>query len=146
VIRVSAQIATDVDRETAWRVLSDYNRWAEFVPDMQLSKVVSQPGEPLLVEQRGRVPWLPVFPLVVIAQVEETPYQGLRFQRVAGNIKALEGEWRIEGEFPVQLTYRSTAELGSMLPLITTRIFRQNVTVRLGAGRGDGASSGCSIW
>jgi hypothetical protein len=133
-IRVSAQIATRVDRETAWRVLSDYDRWAEFVPDMLLSRVVSKPGEPLQVEQRGRIPWLPVFPLAVVADVDETPYRGLRFQRVAGNIKALQGEWRIEGDFPVHLIYRSTVELGfPMLPLITIEILRQNTKARLEA-------------
>jgi hypothetical protein len=134
VIRISAKIVTGVDRKTAWQVLSDYNHWAEFVPDMLVSRVVSQPGEPLLIEQRGRIPWLPAFPLVVIAAVEETPYKGLRFQRVAGNIKALEGEWQIQGKFPVRLIYRSSVDPGfPMPPQITIDIFRQDTKVRLEA-------------
>lgn len=134
VIRISAEIATSVNRKTAWQVLSDYNHWAEFVPDMLVSRVVSQPGEPLLVEQRGRIPWLPAFPLVVIAQVEENPYKGLRFQRVAGNIKRLEGEWRIQGRSHVRLIYHSTVEPGFPLPpQMSIDIFRNDAKNRLEA-------------
>lgn len=135
VMRISAQIATRVDRKTAWHVLSDFYHWADFVPDMRVSRAVSRPGEPLLVEQQGRMQWLPAFPLVVIAQVEEIPSIGLRFHRVAGNIKALQGEWRILGESPVHLTYRSTVEPGFPLPpqILTIGIFRQDAKGRLEA-------------
>jgi len=134
VIRISAQIATKVNRKTAWQVLSDYNHWAEFIPDMLVSRIVSQPGEPLLVEQRGRIPWLPAFPLVVIAQVQETPYKGLTFQRIAGNIKALDGEWRIQGRSHVHLIYHSTVEPGFPLPpQMSIEIFRNDAKNRLEA-------------
>ena len=134
VVRISAQIATRVDRVTAWQVLTDYDHWAEFVPDLLVSRVVSRPGEPLLVEQRGRIPALPSFPLVVITAVEETPYKSLRFQRIAGNIKALDGEWRIQGKLRVRLLYRSTVEPGFPLPPQTSiEIFRQDAKLRLEA-------------
>lgn len=134
VVRISAQIATDVDRKTAWEVLSDYEHWPDFVPDLLVSRVVSRPGEPLLIEQRARIPWLPAFPLVVIAAVEETPYKSVHFQRIAGNIKALEGEWQIQGKVHVRLIYRSTVEPGfPMPPQMTMEIFRQDAKVRLEA-------------
>lgn len=134
VIRISAEIATKVNRKIAWQVLSDYNHWAEFVPDLLVSRVVSQPGQPLLIEQRGRIPWMPAFPLVVIAQVEENPYKGLRFQRVAGNVKALEGEWRIKGRSRVRLIYHSTVDLGFPLPpQMSLEIFRIDAKNRLEA-------------
>jgi Polyketide cyclase / dehydrase and lipid transport len=134
VIRVSAQIATSVDRKTAWGVLSDYNHWAEFIPDMIVSRIVSQPGEPLLLEQRGTIPCLSAFPLVVIAQVEETPYTGLRFRGVAGNIKALAGEWRIQGKHHVRLIYHSTVEPGFPLPTqVSIELFRNDARIKLEA-------------
>ncbi|MGA9992376.1 MAG: SRPBCC family protein, partial [Thiobacillaceae bacterium] len=80
------------------------------------------------------IPWLPAFPVVVIATVEETPNKGLSFQRVAGNIKALEGEWQIQGKFPVRLIYRSIVDPGFPLPpQMTIDIFRQDTKVRLEA-------------
>lgn len=133
-IHVSAEIDTTVNRDTAWKVLSDYNRWAEFIPDMQVSRVVSRPGEPLLVEQRGVIPWMPNFPLVVIASVQETPGKGLRFQRVAGNIRAIEGEWEIRGWRKARLVYRSTVEPGFPIPpQMSVEIFKQDAKAKLEA-------------
>lgn len=133
-IHVTAEIDTTVNRDIAWKVLSDYNRWAEFIPDMQVSRVVSRPGEPLLVEQRGTIPWLPNFPLVVIASVQETPGKGLRFQRVAGNIRAIEGEWEIKGRRNVQLLYRSTVEPGFPVPpQLSIEIFKHDAKVKMEA-------------
>lgn len=102
IIRIDAEIDTGVDQKTAWTVLTDYNRWAEFIPDLLVCRVISQPGEPIRLEQRGRIPQLPNLPLVMITEVEETPRQSLRFQRIAGNIKTLVGEWRIKGKKRVQ--------------------------------------------
>lgn len=133
-IHVTAEIDTTVNRDIAWKVLSDYNRWSQFIPDMLVSRVVSRPGEPLLVEQRGVIPWLPNFPLVVIASVQETPKKGLRFQRVAGNIRAIEGEWQIRGWRKVRLLYRSTVEPGFPIPpQMSIEIFKHDAKAKLEA-------------
>jgi hypothetical protein len=134
VIRVAAEIDTAVDRDTAWSVLSDYNHWADFVPDLLVCRVISPPGEALRLEQRGRIPWLPNLPLVVILQVEETPPKSIRFQRIAGNVRALAGEWQIQGKSHVRLVYRSIVEPGFPMPPQTSmEIFRNDAKVRLEA-------------
>lgn len=134
IIQINADIDTGVDRKTAWNVLTDYNRWAEFIPDLLICRVISQPGEPIRLEQRGRIPQLPTFPLVMITEVEETPMKGLRFQRIAGNIKTLAGEWQIKGKKRVQLNYQAIIEPGFPLPPnLTIDIFRNDAKVRLEA-------------
>jgi hypothetical protein len=134
IVRISAEIGTSVNRDTAWKVLSDYDHWAEFIPDMIVSRVVSKPGETLLVEQRGVIPWMRNFPLVVIASIEEDAGRGLKFQRVAGNLKAMEGEWQIKGKSKVRLVYRSTVEPGFPLPpQMSVEIFRHDAKVKLEA-------------
>jgi len=133
-IRVLAEISVDVDQEVAWRVLTDYNRWSEFVPDLLVSRVISRPGEPLRLEQRGRIPSMPNLPLVMILSVEEIPPKGLRLQRIAGNVRALLGEWHIQGKSPVRLVYRSVVEPGiPVQPQMSMDIFRQDAKVRLEA-------------
>ncbi|MBK9326789.1 MAG: hypothetical protein IPN00_10820 [Hydrogenophilales bacterium] len=133
-IRVVAEIETRVDRNLAWRVLSDYGRWAEFVPDLQVSRVISSPDEPIRLEQRGRIPWLPNFPLVMITQVKETPPRSIQFLRVAGNVRSFMGEWQILGKNPVRLVYRSLIEPGFALPPeVSIEIFRHDAKVRLEA-------------
>lgn len=134
VISVYAEIDTRVDRDLAWGVLTDYNRWSEFIPDLQICRVISPPGEPIRLEQRGTIPWLPNFPLVMIALVEEFPPRAIRFQRIAGNIRALVGEWQIQGKTPVRLIYRATVMPGfPMPPEASIEIFRHDARVRLEA-------------
>jgi hypothetical protein len=133
-IRVTAEIETRVDRNLAWQVISDYARWSEFVPDLQVSRVISKPGEPIRLEQRGSIPWLPNFPLVMISQVKETPQKRIQFLRVAGNVQSFMGEWQILGKNPVRLTYRSLIEPGfAMPPEVSIEIFRHDAKVRLEA-------------
>lgn len=134
VINVHAEIDARVDREQAWAVLTDYNRWSEFIPDLQVCRVISPPGEPIRLEQRGSIPWLPNFPLVMIALVEEYPPRVIRFQRIAGNIRALVGEWQIQGKSPVRLVYRSSVMPGFPVPPeVSIEIFRHDAKVRLEA-------------
>jgi len=134
VISVYAEIDSRVDRDLAWAVLTDYNRWSEFIPDLHVSRVISPPGEPIRLEQRGSIPWLPNFPLVMIALVEEYPPRTIRFQRIAGNIQALVGEWQIQGKSPVRLVYRATVMPGfPMPPEASIEIFRHDAKVRLEA-------------
>lgn len=134
VISVHAEIDTRVELDLAWAVLTDYDRWSEFIPDLHVCRVISPPGEPIRLEQRGSIPWLPNFPLVMIALVEEHPPRSIRFQRIAGNIRALVGVWQIQGKSPVRLVYRSTVVPGfPMPPEASIEIFRHDAKVRLEA-------------
>lgn len=138
VIQIDAEIETGVDRSTAWGVLTDYNRWAEFIPDLLVCRVISRPGEPIRLEQRGRIPQLPNLPLVMITEVAETPMKSLRFQRIAGNVKTLAGEWQIKGKKRVQLSYQAIVEPGfPMPPQLSLDIFRHDAKIRLEALAGE---------
>lgn len=134
VLHVSAEIETRVDRDTAWRILTDYNRWSEFVPNLSVCRVISRPGEPLRLAQRASIPWLPNFPVVMVTEVEETPRKSIRFQRIAGNVRSFTGEWQIQGKTPVRLVYRSVVEPGFPVPpQMSVEIFRNDAKVRLEA-------------
>lgn len=134
ILRVVAEISADVDRDMAWSVLTDYGRWSEFVPDLLVSRVISRPGEPLRLEQRGRIPLLPNLPLVMILAVEESPPSVIRLQRTAGNVRNLVGEWHIQGKGPVRLVYRAVVEPGFPVPPeLSMDIFRAEAKTRLEA-------------
>ena len=136
--QISARTATIVDRETAWQVLSDYGRWAQFLPNVTESRVLSRSGTSLTVKQRARIPWLADYPLEVIAQVQEIPGQGVRFRRLSGNVRSLDGAWQITGDSPVQLVYRSTVELGLPLPAqLVRRQLRRDTQAMLEAMSGE---------
>jgi Polyketide cyclase / dehydrase and lipid transport len=132
---VQAEIDTTADSATAWAVLTDYSRWTEFIPDLLVSRVISRPGDPLQLEQRGRIPSMPNFPVVMILQVEETPNERIRFYRTAGNVLAFAGEWLIEGKSPqVRLVYRAVVTPGfPMPPQVSQEIFRSDAKLRMEA-------------
>jgi hypothetical protein len=132
---VQAEIDTTADRKTAWAVLSDYDHWTEFIPDLVVSRVISRPGDPLQLEQRARIPTMPNFPVVMILQVEETPSERIRFYRTAGNVQSFAGEWLIEGKSEkVRLVYRAVLMPGfPMPPQVSQEIFRNDAKARMEA-------------
>lgn len=97
--QVRASIEADASVDLCYAVLADFDRLAEFVPDMQSSRVVSLPGEPLLLRQIGRAkPALSEYTFDVTLAVTVDPPHEITFRRVAGNLRRMEGSWRVAGD------------------------------------------------
>ncbi len=80
-------------------MLTDYNNLAAFVPGMRTSRIVSAPGEPLLVRSTGQSGFLFFsVPVEIVTRMEELPIEAIRFYAVGGNLKSKSGEW---AEHPV---------------------------------------------
>jgi hypothetical protein len=95
-VDILAFIDVPADIPAAWEVITDYNRLAEFVPDMDSSRIVSKPGEGIKVYQRGKKSWLLIdMPLELVFRMDETPPSRIRFSLVSGNIGDMYGEWRL---------------------------------------------------
>ena len=77
VIRASAIV--DADAATAWRVLTDYGRYREFVPGLRTSRVLARRGLQVTVEQTGVAPlWLLSVPMTITYDIVESPPARLR--------------------------------------------------------------------
>ena len=113
--KVSGDVEVQATRALAWEALTDYEGWARFLPDLQVSRIVSR--TPLRIAQRASLPWLPGIPIVVLAEVVEQPKTKLSFSKVQGNVMFLEGEWRISGkDGALRLEYRAEVSPGVPLP------------------------------
>jgi ribosome-associated toxin RatA of RatAB toxin-antitoxin module len=89
-VDVQATAALAVDADTAWRVLTDYGRYPEFIPDLRSSHVVARHGSLVTVEQTGDVAFWPFrFPVTVNFEIHEAPPGNLESRAVAGNLRAL---------------------------------------------------------
>jgi carbon monoxide dehydrogenase subunit G len=113
-IDIAAFVDVPADVAATWAVLTDYNRLAEFVPDMQISRVVSKPGEAIHVYQRGDKTWLLLgTPLELVFRMDETPTTRIRFRMISGNIKRMFGEWQLipRGSL-TRISYRAHMEPG----------------------------------
>jgi hypothetical protein len=122
-----------VSRAVAWEVLTDYEGWVRFMPDLQISRVVSR--EPLRLAQRGSAPWLPGIPLVVLSSVAETPKERVSFSKIQGNLLFLEGEWRLTGkDGALRLSYRAELIPGFPLPSkLTAEVVQADTRAKLEA-------------
>lgn len=119
---------------TAWGVLTDYNRFAEFVPNMTWSRVASAPGEPLLLDLKGENQVL-FFRIAyqALLRVEEEAASRIRFRSAGGNFRELAGEWRLTpepGGTRVVYQARMIPEFW-VPPLIGPAIVRRNVRLQL---------------
>jgi ribosome-associated toxin RatA of RatAB toxin-antitoxin module len=93
-IHASAVLKANV--ATAWRVLTDYSRYSEFIPDLRVSRVVARHGATVTVEQSGDAAlWLFKMPLDVTFEINEIPPSSLRSRAVAGSLRALASSYAL---------------------------------------------------
>ena len=133
-IVINASLRVDVHHHIAWQVLTDYDNLARFVPGMQSSKIVSRPGEPLLLKQTGQSGFLLFsLPIEVLVQVTEAPLEAVRFHGVGGSFKNKHGEWRIEPQGDATLLiYQANIVPGFWVPpLIGPTVMGQDVRSKL---------------
>lgn len=130
--QVEAELLVAVDQRVAWEVLTDYNSLASFVPGMRSSRIVSAPGEPLLLEQKGKSGflWFRV-PIEVVSRIEEVPFGAVRFQSVGGNLTNKRGEWALQQhDHATRVSYRANITPGFLLPpLIGPAIVGRDVRI-----------------
>jgi hypothetical protein len=87
-VRASAVLAADA--ATAWRVLTAYDRYTDFIPDLQRSHVLARSGSKVTVEQTGYAAvWLLKVPIQVTFQVDEMPPNRLQSHAIAGSLRSL---------------------------------------------------------
>ena len=132
VFRITAQSHVAAGREVAWAVLTDYDRYAEFVPGMISSRRVSE--RPLRIEQHGEFGVLFLVKHVYSTlDVHEDPPSAIRFHAVDGNLRRLETLVSIvQTGDTIVLKYRSTIEPEFWVPpLIGASILRAGIRRKL---------------
>src|SRR5574340_1329144 len=73
-VAIRASVVIACDPATAWKVLTDYGRYASFIPSVETSRVVERDGTEVVVEQTDRAPpWLLRMPVEVMYRITEYP-------------------------------------------------------------------------
>jgi ribosome-associated toxin RatA of RatAB toxin-antitoxin module len=131
---VTARSTLTADRDTIWRVLTDYEAYPAFVPNLSLSRIVNL--DPRQVEQKGEFGFL-FFNKEIHAtlQIEESPPSRILVRAIEGDLKSLETELTIEGtEADMTISYRSKIVPDFWLPpLIGGAILRVSILDKLEA-------------
>lgn len=94
-VEASADLRAGV--EVAWAVLTEYDRYAEFIPDLRSSRILARAGATAIVEQRGVAGWfLFRFPIEVRLAVTEEPFQRVHSQSISGNFREMTGTYQLD--------------------------------------------------
>jgi ribosome-associated toxin RatA of RatAB toxin-antitoxin module len=135
-IAIEASALLGVDAATAWRVLTDYGRYPEFIPGLTESRVVARNGPTVIVEQDGYAQvWLLRAPVAVTYEITETPPGRVRSRAVAGSLRLLDSDYRLTPlATGVRLDYTGLAATGTgLFGPFEQWVIEQNATLRFRA-------------
>jgi len=95
--RILATITIPQPIEQVWQVITDYERLADFVPNLTSSKLVSNSEGRIRLEQIGSQCFLKFkfCARVVLDMTENFPYE-LGFAMKEGDFKQFEGAWKLQ--------------------------------------------------
>ena len=120
VLRIRSTIEARASIGTCFSVLADFDRLAEFVPGMKSSRVVSSPGKPIMLRQVGVAALaFANYSFDVTLAVTVDPPQQILFHRIDGNLKQMQGSWRIDGDnVHCKIEYQARIEPAFWVPPI----------------------------
>jgi ribosome-associated toxin RatA of RatAB toxin-antitoxin module len=126
-VLVEARAQLKAGERLAWEVLTGYERYALFVPDLTSSHILARSGNTAIVEQKGEAGFfLFHFPLEVQLAVTERPFEQVSARAIAGNFKEMTGLYRLvpEGD-TLRFTYSGRlVPAFSLPPLVGTTAVR----------------------
>ncbi|WP_240475793.1 SRPBCC family protein [Herbaspirillum rhizosphaerae] len=94
---VTAKMTVNADVARSWKVLTDYNRLAEFVPNLSRSQVSSSEGNERIVTQNGFARFLFIRqPIDLVLHVAEQPMQAIDIRLVSGNMREYQARWELQ--------------------------------------------------
>ena len=135
-VLIEAVARVVADRATAWEVLTGYDRYAEFIPDLTTSRILARAGSIAIVEQKGEAGFfLFHFPMEVTFSVTEEPPSAITSRAISGTFRELTGSYVLveEGEV-LRLNYSGRLVPNFRLPpLIGTAAVRAAIQKQFGA-------------
>jgi ribosome-associated toxin RatA of RatAB toxin-antitoxin module len=95
--QISAKIRLPYSIEQIWQILTDYDRLAEFIPNLAKSCRIDHPQGGIRIEQVGTQSLLKLkfCARVVLDMVEQFPHQ-IDFCMVEGDFKQFSGSWMLQ--------------------------------------------------
>lgn len=106
------QVVATGNIETAWEVITDYDNFARFLPNIKLSKVIDQQGDRIVFEQVNVVDlWLFKQEFAIQIEAIKSKPNKVDFQIVDGDLKKLIGRWGIEAVSPGKILVSHAVEV-----------------------------------
>jgi len=132
-VEVRAYALIEAQYGTVWSTLTDYERLSEFVPGMSSSRVLEHRGNTWIVEQRGETRFLFFsHPVEVTVMATARPPHALDVRLLKGNLKRLDGGYRVEQALGGKIALRWTGlvEPDSLPPLLGELVMRASIAAQ----------------
>ena len=102
----------------AWAVLTDFDRMAEFIPNLSHSQVFQRNDNQLKISQKGLVHWgLLTMNFESVREVTLVPQREIRTHGLSGTIKRVDSSMALEAEGEgTRLRYHTEVDPGSWFP------------------------------
>lgn len=96
VLEVTAAGTVKAAPAAVWKILTDYERMPEFVPDLEKTKVLSRAGSKATLEQYGVARFLFFSRAIhLVVQVAEEPMTSIDISLVTGDMKVYRCRWEL---------------------------------------------------
>lgn len=121
-----------------WRVLTDYNRMADYVPDLKSARVVERRGDKVILEQYGAARML-FFSrdIHLVVEVHEQAPNRLDVSLVEGDMKVYQCSWEISSVAATggtRIVYNASIEPKFYVPgLVGASLVRKDIARMMAA-------------
>jgi carbon monoxide dehydrogenase subunit G len=118
-ILVRAWAELEATPALAFATLVDYDRLADFIPDIALSRTLSRNGSSVVIEQHGRAGFGPFGQrFTLMLAIEEEPFAAIRASAVGGDFRRFDASYQLDeiDAMTTRLVYRAALQPNAIVP------------------------------
>lgn len=121
-----------------WRILTDYNHLADYLPNLKSARVVSRDGDRVIVEQLGTARFLFFSqPIRLVVQAHERAPDRIDISLIDGDMKIYRATWELKplaGAPGTRLVYNATIAPKFDVPgIVGTDVVRADIAEMMAA-------------
>jgi len=122
---VDASLYTAAPPQVAWDVLTDFDRMATFVPNLETSRAAVRSGNRVTLQQRGVARFGPLaFPFESQREIELVPIEIIRSRQTVGSMRHLVSLTTLSAEGTgTRIDYHVEADPGALYPSFVMQPF-----------------------
>jgi ribosome-associated toxin RatA of RatAB toxin-antitoxin module len=138
VYRIASSATVAAAPAAVWRILTDYNHMADYVPDLDSARVLSRDGDKVVVEQVGAARFLFFSHAIrLVVQVHEQAPDRLDVSLVEGDMKVYHSSWELHpvaGAAGTRVTYNATLAPNFYVPgMVGKSLVRKDIANMMAA-------------